>query len=87
MVRSVSSLQTTVLSDLCLVSCAYRARPITRGPDVHNIVPPMEWAHHDYTVSIKPVAVGLTEEEYLELHKILSLEKFIPFSKSVLECT
>ncbi|KAF9509961.1 hypothetical protein BS47DRAFT_108769 [Hydnum rufescens UP504] len=41
--------------------------------------------HQDYTMTPAPLPVhAFTEEEYLEFHKILSLEKFIPYSTAVL---
>ncbi|KAF8323810.1 hypothetical protein DL93DRAFT_2222704 [Clavulina sp. PMI_390] len=65
--------------------CDARARPIKGGANVDNMIPPIEWPHGDYPITVKPSLPGVTDEDLLDLHKITSLEKFIPWSRNVLE--
>ena len=46
----------------------------------------MEWPHEDYPISTEPPPLNLNEEDFLELHRIFTLEKFIPFTKVLLQC-
>lgn len=63
--------------------CEYRALPITRGPHVNDVTPPMLWDHQEFELP-KEQPQDFSEDEFLELHKILSLEKFIPLSSALL---
>ncbi len=50
------------------------------------MTPPMIWPLGDQASGLPPFIstadVSLTEDQCLELHKVLSLEKFIPYSKA-----
>lgn len=56
---------------------------------MNNITPPGQWEHEDYAVVAEEEPKDITEEQLLEIHKILSLEKLIPFSNALLRsaCT
>jgi hypothetical protein len=49
----------------------------------------MQWKHEDYAIQVNNEIHQYSEDEFLQLHKILSLEKFIPFSGALLrsECS
>ncbi|KAF8336973.1 uncharacterized protein EI90DRAFT_3119273 [Cantharellus anzutake] len=66
----------------------YRVQPRQVGVGANNVTPPQVWPHSDNnfksTIIGAESASALSEDQCLELHKILSLEKFIPYSAAVL---
>ncbi|KAF8336966.1 P-loop containing nucleoside triphosphate hydrolase protein [Cantharellus anzutake] len=66
----------------------YRVQPRQVGVGANNMTPPHVWPHSDgnfkSTITRAESASALSEDQCLELHKILSLEKFIPYSAAVL---
>ena len=63
----------------------YRVDPPQRGVGVNNVTTPMSWPHSDGPLELVAASdtdnATLSEEQCLELHRIISLEKFIPYSK------
>ncbi|KAF8319670.1 P-loop containing nucleoside triphosphate hydrolase protein [Clavulina sp. PMI_390] len=63
--------------------CNYRVTPRDRGRG-YNVTDPMSWPHDDKMMEIKSTArPEFSDDEFLQLHKILALEKFIPMSTNV----
>ncbi|KAF8336964.1 uncharacterized protein EI90DRAFT_93924 [Cantharellus anzutake] len=66
----------------------YRMEPRKRGARINFVTPPMTWPHEGRAlVERLPVSNAnalLTEDECIELHKIWSLAKFVPYSTAVL---
>lgn len=65
--------------------CEYRAQPLVHGANTNHVTVPMEWPHEDYPVSARTPPTDFNEEDFLELHRICALEKFVPITKALLQ--
>ncbi|KAF8336960.1 uncharacterized protein EI90DRAFT_3013934 [Cantharellus anzutake] len=65
----------------------YRMEPRRRGAKINIVTPPMTWPHEGRALVEHPpprnTNMSLTEDECLELHKIWSLTKFVPYSTDI----
>ncbi|QRV93433.1 UvrD-like helicase carboxy-terminal domain protein [Ceratobasidium sp. AG-Ba] len=67
--------------------CLYRVNPRVPG---QNVTPPAQFPHEDYQtpseVSSKQAEIeNVTDKDFLDLHSLIALEKFIPMSQTLID--